>query len=929
MSELIGRRIGPYEIRDEIGHGGMASVYRAYQSSLNRYVAIKVLATWLAQDTQFVQRFRQEALAAGGLRHPNILGIIDAGTYEGQHFIVMDYVSGGTLSEIMRRGPMPAEQAADLTAQIADALDYAHRRGIVHRDIKPSNILMDEDGRPLLADFGIAQALGSGLHLTQTGASIGTPEYMSPEQSQGTRVDGRSDIYSLGIVLYHMVTGRVPFQATTPVATLYQIVHQPPPPPRTINPSIPPYLESIILRALAKQPDARFATGREMAQALRERRMVATSDAETQLVGAAALPAAVSSATARPATPTPASKTRSGGAGLRILAGLLVLVILALAAGAAYLALGPGDRSAAPPSAQVAVLPSPTVLVSSATPVPDIPTPAARSAESEKPTAPTPPPPTLTAPPPTQTSAVIVATATAQPTSTPAPLATPIPTAPPAVMSSATARPQATMQPTGAPVPVSAAKPGMVLDFEDLGAWKRGDEPYGTLIQVADRKQGGNYSAKLNYQIPQVEKHYVVFMRQPPAAIPGQPTALNMLVYGDGSGHFLNAWVQDSQGEVRQFTFGPIRHIDAWQPMTLSLDTAAPWPQGHISGPNNGKLDYPITFYALVLDAVPRTGASAYSGSVYLDDLAVGEGTAPSALSTPGGAPVSSKVATPVGTSAASAPPAGVAGRIVYTGANGGSTDVYVLNTADTSTRRLFANARQPDIRPDGRVVVNGIGGGKLNNFSINLDGSAETMNGRHPEDSYPHWSPNGGSTVFHSTIGDGKERIYIQQDMSRSEEPTPLTIGGVAAFGRLPIWLSNGRIVFSGCNYWAGGSNCGIWTVNSDGGQPARLTERMDDHATDSSGGVMLYASQVTGNWEVFAVPQNGGAPQNLTNNPGQDTGATFSPDGRSIAFMSNRDGGWGIWIMGADGSNPRKLVAVPDGFGAGWAEESLAWGP
>ncbi len=240
MRDLIGRKLGPYEIRDVIGHGGMATVYRAYQPSLNRFVAIKVLNTVMAQDTEFVARFRQEALAAGGLDHPNILRIYDADSFEGRQYIVMAYAPGGTLAQRLRKGGVLSyDEAADTVAQVADALHYAHRRGIVHRDIKPSNILLDEEGRPLLADFGIAQAVSSGPRLTQTGSSIGTPDYMSPEQAEGRRVDGRSDLFSLGIVLYQMATGKMPFQADTSMAIMFQVVHQTPPPPRSVNPAIP------------------------------------------------------------------------------------------------------------------------------------------------------------------------------------------------------------------------------------------------------------------------------------------------------------------------------------------------------------------------------------------------------------------------------------------------------------------------------------------------------------------------------------------------------------------------------------------------------------------------------------------------------------------------------------------------------------------
>ena len=750
MSNLIGRQIGPYEIKDLIGQGGMAAVYRAYQTSLNRPVAIKVLAGWMAQDTEFVQRFRQEALAAGALRHPNILPIHDTGTFEGQPYIVMDYVPTGTLADLLRKGPLPPDLAANLAAQIADALDHVHRRGIVHRDLKPTNILMDEDGRPLLADFGIAQAIDSGPRLTQTGSSVGTPEYMSPEQAQGARVDGRSDIYSLGIMLYQMLTGRVPFSATTPMATLYQVVHQPPPPPRQVNPNIPQYLENAILRAVAKQPTERFQSADQMAAMLRHRHVVKTP-------------------TKSPHSPWPFVAGVSGAT---------VLIIALLVLLNAFSGRPPTPLATVAPTpntaALAAVVASPVLPTSTSSPVPSTSTPAITVVERVVTATPQ---PTATPVPPTQTPVVVVVTATPVPaTSTPkqamlipnsnanvragpgtgyemlgtvsAGRQLPVTGKTPAgdwwqfayegrvawiAASLVTAEPDAAGAPIIADIPTppavaaapigttAPAQPGVVLDFENFGVWKRGDEPYGTFAQSSENKHGGSYAGKLAYDVPAITKNYVVFRRQPPLALPGQPAALTLWVYGDGSQAFLNAWIQDSQGEVRQFTFGQIKHKDVWQPMTLRLDTRAGWPQGPISGPDNGRLDYPISFDGLLLDAVPDGSAS--KGVIYVDDLMTGEVPgAPQA--TPSGSAPGPVVNQPQGP---------LAGHIVFTTDNGGSSEVAVLDVATRATWRLFSNARQPDIRGDGRVVMNGIGGGKNNLITVNLDGSREIITGPIP----------------------------------------------------------------------------------------------------------------------------------------------------------------------------------------------------
>jgi len=267
MQDLAGRTIGQYRLIEQIGQGGMAAVYRGYQSALNRYVAVKVLPTHLLQQSDFLRRFRQEATAVASLRHPNILAVYDFGQEDEFAYIVMEFVHGGTLKDRLGQALNPS-LACRITAQIARALDYAHQQGIIHRDVKPANILMPTDDWALLSDFGIAKIVESPVAYTQPGVGIGTPEYMSPEQGQGLPVDGRSDIYSLGVVLYEMVTGSAPFSADTPLSVVLKHISEPPPRPRSLSPNVPEPLERIILRAMAKRPEDRFQTAGEMAAAL-------------------------------------------------------------------------------------------------------------------------------------------------------------------------------------------------------------------------------------------------------------------------------------------------------------------------------------------------------------------------------------------------------------------------------------------------------------------------------------------------------------------------------------------------------------------------------------------------------------------------------------------------------------------------------------
>ncbi|HEX2040738.1 MAG TPA: Stk1 family PASTA domain-containing Ser/Thr kinase [Acidimicrobiales bacterium] len=256
---------GRYEIVRPIARGGMADVFLARDQLLDRPVALKVLFPELSVDRSFVERFRREAQAAANLTHPNVVSVYDFGEEDGTSFIVMEYIDGRTLTSIVRaEGPLLADRAAAIGADVAAALAFAHRQGVVHRDVKPGNVLIDGSGHVRVTDFGIARAANTEENLTQAGAVMGTATYFSPEQAQGHRVDGRSDVYSLGVVLYEMVTGHPPFAGDNPVSIAYKHVREDPPLPRSVNPAVPPAFEAIVMQAMAKDPALRYQSADDL-----------------------------------------------------------------------------------------------------------------------------------------------------------------------------------------------------------------------------------------------------------------------------------------------------------------------------------------------------------------------------------------------------------------------------------------------------------------------------------------------------------------------------------------------------------------------------------------------------------------------------------------------------------------------------------------
>ncbi|MFZ1462657.1 MAG: SUMF1/EgtB/PvdO family nonheme iron enzyme [Anaerolineae bacterium] len=410
---LIGQQIGKYQIQSELGRGGMGVVYRAYDPDLRRTVAIKILAPQLAADEDFVKRFQQEAIMSANLHHPHVITIYDVGATGDLHYLIMQYLEGATLEHWVRKnGPMPLAQTADVVQQVSQALDYAHDQGIVHRDIKPANIMLSPSGQITLMDFGLVRA-GAGTGLTRTGIVMGTPEYMAPEQAQDGDIDRRTDLYSLGVVIYKLLTGRVPFARTTPVATIFAHVHEAPPPICQVKADLPQPIEAVVSKVLAKDPADRYQRAGELARDFviasqghtppglstqaaappPERTIVADAIAPSPRKSAPAAKSAASQPAARPATPA------SQPFPLPLVAGLAVLLVVVIA-GLGIALSGSGGRQpptattvaqGSTPTAGATVPAAATTAAPVAAPGSDTPTPSPTPTVSPSPT-PTPAP---------------------------------------------------------------------------------------------------------------------------------------------------------------------------------------------------------------------------------------------------------------------------------------------------------------------------------------------------------------------------------------------------------------------------------------------------------------------------------------------------------------------------------------------------------
>ena len=830
MANLVGKTIGRYRVVARLGRGGMAEVYKAYQPGLDRYVAVKTLHSHLVEDEDFIGRFEREAHAIGRLRHPNIVQALDFDREGEMYFMVMEYIDGPTLKDETKarkaaNKPFTLPEVGRVFSALCNAIAYAHSRGMVHRDLKPANVMINQQGQIVLTDFGIARIVGA-TQFTATGALSGTPAYMSPEQGQGEKADERSDIYSLGVMLYEMVTGIVPYDADTPFAVIMKHINEPLPMPRTVNPDIPEPIERVILKAMSKNPDDRFQKAGEMAVALRQAAGFKPGDENIPLTIVAPPPkvdqvehatgpitaqeraasAALYDSNVTEITSDAGATAVTGASkGLPIvpivIGGVVIIgLIAAVILGMAF--LGGGDSGGTPEQDELAI-----AAVTSTAEAKD----ATATANAEA------------------TEAALEAEALAEPTQTAA--------------AETRQAEQAIAKQTA-----DAALIAGVFAARDATATAMAGEALATAEAATAEAQAATAEAQANAT---------------PTPEPEQPT-----------------------------------------------DTPAPADTPTPAAPADTPTPAP-----------------------------------PADTPTPERPAISGKLAFPVDDGA-------------------GKYDVYIVSMPDGNELGLIKGARQPNFRSDGvKLLVNGQGGGFGENvFQATPNGNIEKAVSGSPTDSHPVYNLDGGRIAFGNdelTVGSDGNRhpyIFVQCGVRPPSEEGDEKCVDIARFGILvpdgqigeiqgsnPVWATNDHIFYKGCNSWAGGGSCGMFTVaswankrSSNGETPRKVADGTSVIPTDAKVGLVAYHSRETGNWEAYVMGLDGGGVVNISNSPNSSDGLpTISPDGQWVAFASDREGAWAVYVAPSSGGAATKVFAFPKGnpWGGGgdrdWTNERMSWGP
>lgn len=884
MADLVGKTVGKYRIVARLGRGGMAEVYKAYQPGLDRYVGIKVLHAHLVDDKDFIGRFEREALAVAKLRHANIVQAVDFDREGEMYFMAMEFIDGPTLKDELKARKAVGKlytlkDVARIFTALCSAIDYAHARGMVHRDLKPANVMINQEGQVVLTDFGIARIIGA-TQYTQTGALSGTPAYMSPEQGQGERGDTRSDIYSLGVMLYELVTGVVPFDGDTPFAVIMKHIGEPLPLPTKLNRELSEGVERVILKAMSKSPEDRYQTAGDMAKALRDAIGLAPGEENMPLTIVAPKPeiheiehskeplSATQQAVAKKrvddgatvvtpshdtATTTAPPPTKSLPMLPVLIGGGVVLLILAAIIGFLALRGGGGSGSATETAEAVASGNATATAVANATA-------AAQLAEASA---------------PTQTAAV-VATETAQ-----------------------------------------AERDARLVE----GALATAQAKQTEVAQAAAATAAVEQTAAAE------QTATVKATADAATAIAGQ-----------------KATAEADQAVIAQSTADAATAV-AEQAATAAAEQTA--------------------------TAVAEQAAEAEAAAGTATAAAVASATAAAqevvvAADTP--EPVATTPPAPVATTPPPPPPAAISGKLAFPVDNGsGKYDVFIYSVPDGNLIGRINGARQPNFRVDGvKLLINGEGSGFGENvFEARPDGGVEKPVSDSPTDSYPFYSPDGGRLIYSNpqlaigSDGNYHSYIFVQCGMIPPAQEGDQNCRDIARFGVLvpngqvgeiqgsqPVWVASPeQIIYKGCNSWQGGGSCGLfaavpWATKRDGnGSTPNKFPGVDGTSavpTDTKFGLVAYHSTEVGDWEAFVVSAGGGGKINISNSSSSSDGLpTISPDGKWVAFASDRGGAWAVYYAPIGGGPAQKMFDFPKAnpWGVGgdreWFNERMSWGP
>jgi serine/threonine-protein kinase len=881
MANLIGQTLGQYQITALLGKGGMATVYRARQASINRDVAIKVIKPDLIESEEFKVRFSREAQVIAALSHPHILKVFDYGQHGDLVYLVMELLSGGSLADWLRKGGRLAlPEVTRLLDQIASALDYAHRRAIVHRDLKPQNVLLDEERNAFLTDFGIAKLLSETSALTQSGTAMGTPAYMSPEQWRGQNVDGRADIYALGVMLYEMLAGRVPFTGDTPYSMMHMHVFEALPNIRTARPDLPQAVQSVLSKSMAKDRDGRFSTAGELANAFKAALAGVPTSAPTASDGIdvtspvpalgenldlstiqAPLPSQpTDSATARGATPLglAAEPERKPANRLPLLLGIVIVALIGVLV--ALLALG-GDQGGA--VAQVTATATET-LASTNT---QAPTATERPTEVPTQTA-------LALAPPASPTDVPTLTLTFSPTPSPEPTLTLTVTA----TSTATATLTATETPS--PEATQLAIPPT--------------EPH-TATRTATVT--ATYTASFTATVTPTAT--LTATRTPSLTRTPSPTRTPNLTVTARAEARLTAQAEIDARRTEAYatitSAAATRYLQRTRLAQLLTATALARTPSPIATPTPNLTATAQAFFAnITATLVAAAGATATEG--YYVGLKLTE--------------VAKEIIE--ATAKAESP----SGRIIFHTDLNGRWEINQVTLPDRTFSRLTDGRGVyylPSFSADGELIaLSSNVGGAIEIFTMRADGSAlRRLTSQGGENWGAAISPDNRRVVWHSNRP-GTFRLFIANldgtgiRQLTQRDPQGRSIDADAS------WSPDGtQIVFASSR-----TPKGLYILFVDEGVLKHIEvigEDAEDPAWSPDGNRIAFQSKRDGNLEIYVFDLTNGTLRRLTDHPASDGRPAWSPDGQWIAFESEREGKLDIYIMRADGSDVRRVTSNP----------------